>query len=99
MPGQDDEAFSIMSTIGASVVTSAYLICLWVSGKSYFNGPLDDATTPHSQHLAPLVLSIMDINAVYEPVKDLRNAVFKSNKGKIVKRNTEKFILKIFGNR
>ena len=83
LPGQGVEAFSIMVTIGASVVTSAYLICLWVIEKGYFNGPFDDAEKARLWPLATIVRSIMDINCVYEAITDLQDAVFKSNKGKI----------------
>ena len=83
MPSQGVEAFDIVTSIGASVVTSAYLICLWIIEQGYFNGPFDDAEKARLSPLASIVLSIMNINAVYEPFKDVKDAVFKSNKGKI----------------
>ena len=82
-PGQGVSAFDIVTSIGASVVTSAYLICLWIIEQGYFNGPFDDAEKARLSPLASIVLSIMNINAVYEPFKDVKDAVFKSNKGKI----------------
>jgi hypothetical protein len=83
VPSQGVEAFDIMTTIVASVVTSGYLICLWVIEKGFFNGLLDDAAKVKLMTLADRVVRVMHINAVYEPVQDLRDAAFKSNKGKI----------------
>jgi hypothetical protein len=83
VPGQGVEAFDIMTTIGASGVTSAYLICLWAIEKGFVNGLLDDAENVRLMTLADRVVRVMHINAVYEPVQDLRDAAFKSNKGKI----------------
>ena len=40
-PGEAIAPFEIMATIGASVVTSAYLICHWVMEQGYFNVTLD----------------------------------------------------------
>ena len=39
VPGQGVEAFDIMTSIGSSVVTSAYLICLWVIQKRLLQWP------------------------------------------------------------
>ena len=80
-PGQAIESFEIMTSIGASVVTSAYLVCLWVIEKGYF-----DVAGQGVQELVPLaniILSIMRVNTVHEHIKDLKDAAFKSNKGKI----------------
>ena len=70
-PGEAIAPFEIMSTIGASVVTSAYLICHWVMEKGYFNNvSLEDAA--EKARLAPLanlIISVMHIRAMYEPVK------------------------------
>ena len=69
VPGQGVEAFDIMTSIGSSVVTSAYLICIWVIQRGYFNGPLSDAEKATLQPLAKVVLSVMQINSDHEPVK------------------------------
>ena len=39
--GEAIAPFEIMATIGASVMTSAYLICHWVMEQGYFNVTLD----------------------------------------------------------
>ena len=83
-PGEPIAPFEIMSTIGGSVVTSAYLICFWVMEKGFFNVSLGDAT--EKSRLAPLanlIISVMHIKAMYEPVHDMKDAAFKSNQGKI----------------
>ena len=72
-----------MTSVGASVATSAYLACLWIIEQGYFDAPLGDAETVRLSPLARIVLSIMRVNAVYEPVKDVLDAASKSNKGKI----------------
>ena len=83
VPGQGVEAFSLTTSIGSSVVTSAYLLCHWMLGKGYFNGPFSDVEKQNMRELAEMVKSVLHVSAVYEPVKDLGDAVFRSNKGKI----------------
>ena len=84
-PGEAIAPFEIMAAIGASVVTSAYLICHWVIEKGHFNDvALEDVT--EKARLAPLanvIISVMHIRAMHEPVKDMKDAAFKSNQGKI----------------
>ena len=82
-PGETIAPFEIMTTIGASVVTSAYLICHWVMEQSYFNVTLDVTEKARLAPLAKVIISLMHIRAMHEPVKDMRDAAFKSNKGKI----------------
>ena len=39
VPSQGVQAIEIMTSIGSSVVTSAYLICLWVNQKRLLQWP------------------------------------------------------------
>lgn len=81
LPGQEVEAFSVMTSIGSSVVTSAYIICCNIIKAGFFEGVVD-ASHPE-QELARCVKSLMEVFAIYEPVEGIKEAVFKSNKGKI----------------
>ena len=80
-PGEGVEAFSLTTSIGSSVVTSAYITILYILQSGIFAGHVDQSHP--EQELATTVISIMEITGIYEPVNDLRHAVFKSNKGKI----------------
>ena len=81
-PGQRVEAFSMITSIGSSVVTSAFLISMYILEIGTFDGAVD-ATHPE-QELAKTLKSIMEVYAIYEADQSsLRVAVFKSNKGKI----------------
>ena len=63
VPGQGVEVSGSMTSIGSSVVTSAYLICLWVIQRGYLNGPLSVAVKATLQPLAKVVLSVMNIRS------------------------------------
>merc|ERR1712026_455490 len=83
-PGEAIAPFEIMATIGASVVTSAYLICHWVMEQGYFNDViLDDTEKARLAPLAKVIISVMHIRAMHKLVQDTKDTAFKSNKGKI----------------
>ena len=82
-PGETIAPFEIMTTIGASVVPSAYLICHWVMEQSYFNVTLDVTEKASLAPLAKVIISLMHVRAMHELVQDMRDAAFKSNTGKM----------------
>ena len=52
--------------------------------QGYFNDViLDDTERARLAPLAQVIISVMHIKAMHEPVKDMKDAAFKSNKGKI----------------
>jgi hypothetical protein len=84
LPGEPVEAFSLVTSIGSCVITSAYCFCVYVIGKQLVSGDLDEVG--NRERLRPLcgrVLEALNVSAIHEPSKDLLDIVFKSNKSKI----------------
>jgi hypothetical protein len=84
LPGEPVEAFSLVTSIGSCVVTSAYCFCVYVMDKELLSGDMNDVgNRERLQPLCAKVLDAMNISAIHEPSKDLSDIVFKSNKSKI----------------
>ena len=84
LPGDPAQAFSLTTSIGSCVVTSAYCFCVYVMDKQLLSGDLDDVV--NRERLRPLcerVLQALNVSAIHEPSQDLSDIVFKSNKFKI----------------
>ena len=84
LPGDPVQAFSLVTSIGSCVVTSAYCFCVYVMDKQLLSGDLDDVG--NRERLRPLcerVLQALNVSAVHEPSNDLTDIVLKSNKSKI----------------
>jgi hypothetical protein len=84
LPGDAVEAFSLVTSIGTNVITSAYCFCVYVIEKQLVSGDLDEAgNRERLQPLCARVLEAMNVSAIHELSKDLSDIVFKSNKSKI----------------
>jgi hypothetical protein len=72
LPGDPMEAFSLVTSIGSCVVTSAYCFCVYVIDKQLLSGDLKEAG--NRERLRPLcarVLEALNVSAIHEPAQDL----------------------------
>ena len=77
VPGEAIAPFEILATIGASMMTLAYLMCNWVMEQGYANIILDAAEKARLAPLANVIISVMHIRAMHEPVKDMKDKAYK----------------------
>ena len=77
VPGEAIAPFEILATIGASMMTLAYLMCNWVMEQGYVNITLDAAEKATLAPLANVIISVMHIRAMHEPVKDMKDKAYK----------------------
>lgn len=83
-PGEPLQPCTLVTSIGSSVVTSAYCFVTWALENNSVVGDLDDpAVCDRLRPICSMLLQAMNVSAVYEPHESLSDIVFKSNKTKI----------------